>query len=139
MTLLSEGLPFYCALHGTNSRSVHSILREGLKPSIMLPGSSKQRQAVHFAATMPSSSQEVRSGFKHGSSVIINADIAAYIEDGGQAYLSSNDVVNVFAIFPADHFLHCFDANTGHDYLKNRPLPKEELIRFLPLLGAKLA
>ena len=140
MTKITEdNISFFCALHGTSGRNIRSILREGLKPSIMLPGSFKQRQAVHFAATMPSSSQEVRSGFKHGSSIVINADIAAYIEEGGTAYLSSNNVVNVFAIFPANNFLHCFDANTGHCYLTNKPLPKEELVRFLPLLGAKPA
>ena len=47
----------------TSIDTIRAILKDGIKPSTLLQRAEKQRQAVHFASTLPATSQEVKSGF----------------------------------------------------------------------------
>lgn len=78
---LKEMTPPDCLYHGTASRFIDSIMREGLKP--------QTRLYVHLSNDYDTA---VKVGQRHGKPVILKIDTARMANDGIRFYLSNNGV-----------------------------------------------
>ena len=67
--------------HGTATRFLDSILREGILP--------KGRGFVHIS---PDFDTAVRVGRRHGKPVVLVIDAKRFVDDGNELYISSNGV-----------------------------------------------
>ena len=67
--------------HGTATRFLDSILKEGLKP--------KERQHVHLSTNIETA---MEVGTRYGKPVILKIDAHTMVEQGHQFYLSENGV-----------------------------------------------
>ena len=115
MTKITENNLPNNAVHGTHISAAQQIVMQG-----MIPGGStdsSDRQANHFATTLPNDLSHVVSGYKSGSSVCIFFDLAAWIEDGYEAYLSPNDVICVFRPIQPKYILAAIRVSDGYDYI----------------------
>ena len=108
------------AVHGTSIAAAQQIVQQG-----MIPGGDKSstssrssdRQANHFAITLPNDVSHVVSGYRSDSSVCIFLDLASWLEDGYEAFLSPNEVVCIFRPIPPQYFLAAVRISDGFDYL----------------------
>jgi len=78
--------------HGTATRFLDAILREGLRPM--------NRQWVHIS---PDYETAVIVGRRHGQPVILQIRARAFVEDGHELFRSDNGVWQAKAV-PADYF-----------------------------------
>lgn len=78
---LQETVPPDCLYHGTATRFLESIRREGLKPM--------SRLYVHLSRDEETA---VKVGKRHGAPVVLAIDAAAMHRDGCRFYLSQNGV-----------------------------------------------
>lgn len=67
--------------HGTASRFLDSIMKEGLK--------AKERQYVHLSADIETA---VTVGKRHGVAVVLEVDTKSMVEDGAEFWISKNKV-----------------------------------------------
>ena len=106
------------ALHGTSVAAMKGIMKHGLTPGgETAENRGTGRQAVHLAATLPASDAEVVSGYRQGSQVCINVDLAAFMENGGEVWQSANFVLNIFTTIRPAFFLCAIDTTNGWDYV----------------------
>ena len=107
MQQLDESCLPLVALRGTSLKNIENIMKSGLTPGGEVAGvtSGIGRQSVHMASTLPSSNSEIASGYRTGSQICINVDVASYIEKGGQIRCTSNRVLNAFEPIPSKCFL----------------------------------
>lgn len=75
--------------HGTASRFLNSILRDGLKPM--------SRQFVHIS---PDYASAVKVGSRHGKPVVLKIRALDFVADGNELYRSSNGVWQAKAVLP---------------------------------------
>ena len=81
--------------HGTASRFLNSILRDGLKPM--------SRQFVHIS---PDYATAVKVGSRHGKPVVLKIRARDFVADGNELYRSSNGVWQAKAV-PPKYFSAC--------------------------------
>ena len=84
LTLIDETNLPNDAVHGTSIQNAKAIATQGMIPG----GATGERQANHFACTLPNDVSTVVSGYRTASQVCIFLDLARWIEDGYEAYLS---------------------------------------------------
>ena len=102
------------AVHGTTIQAAKSIATGGMIPG----GESGQRQANQFASTLPNDASTVVSGYRPTSQVCFFLDLARWIDDGYEAYLSPNEVICIFRPIHPSYFLAAVNVTTGFDYLR---------------------
>ena len=118
MVKLDESNLPVVALHGTSVAAMKGIMKHGLTPGgETAENRGTGRQAVHLAATLPASDAEVVSGYRQGSQVCINVDLAAFLENGGEVWQSANFVLNIFTTIRPAFFLCAVDTTNGWDYV----------------------
>ena len=83
--------------HGTATRFVDDILKEGLKPM--------SRQWVHIS---PDYATALKVGARHGTPVVLIFRAADNVKDGHELYLSANGVCQAKAVPP--EYLSIVDA-----------------------------
>lgn len=81
--------------HGTASRFLDSILRDGLKPM--------SRQFVHIS---PDYATAVKVGSRHGKPVVLKIRARDFVTDGNELHRSSNGVWQAKAV-PPQYFSVC--------------------------------
>ena len=67
--------------HGTATRFLDPIMREGLKPM--------SRQFVHISPDMETA---IKTGKRHGTPVVLIISARQFVDDGNELYLSANGV-----------------------------------------------
>lgn len=83
--------------HGTATRFLNSIMREGLLPM--------RRQFVHISSDYETA---VKVGSRHGKPVVLKIDAKRFVEDGNEIYLSANGVWQAKAV-PPKYFIVIYD------------------------------
>ena len=78
--------------HGTATRFLDSIMREGLKPM--------NRQFVHIS---PDIETAIKTGKRHGKPVVLIINAKQFVSDGNELYLSANGVWQAKAV-PTKYF-----------------------------------
>lgn len=81
--------------HGTATRFLEDILREGLKPM--------NRQYVHIS---PDYETAVKVGSRHGKPVVLEIDAQRLVKDGCTLYRSANGVWQAEAVPPEYFTIH---------------------------------
>lgn len=84
--------------HGTATRFLDAILKEGLKPM--------NRQWVHISSDFETA---VKVGRRHGKPVILEIRARQFVEDGNELFRSSNGVWQAKAVPP--EYLSVHDLN----------------------------
>lgn len=100
LTELTDTSSVACVVHGTYSRKLPTIMKQGL--------SRMNRNHVHFASSDPES-DEVISGARRDCDVFIYVDLERALHDGLRFYRSSNGVIlcagNSRGVVPPEYFL----------------------------------
>lgn len=94
--------PLQRLYHGTATRFLDDILREGLKPM--------NRQFVHIS---PDYETAVRVGSRHGKPVVLEIDAQRLVKDGYALYRSFNGVWQAKAVPPDSPFIMMFKQEGG--------------------------
>ena len=78
--------------HGTATRFLDSIMKEGLRPM--------SRQWVHISGDFETA---VKTGMRHGRPVVLVIRAKEFVQDGNELYLSANGVWQARSV-PAKYF-----------------------------------
>ena len=115
--------------HGTTRAAWESISRQGLTPG----GPNGARADVHFATTLPSSDDQVTSGLRTDSDVLIFVDLSKFVSYGTRkAYLTPNGVFTIRGVVPPWCFLYVIGPRTGRDIRKNAFSTSRVALRTVP-------
>ena len=89
---------FGVQVHGTTKTAWDSIRTSGLVPGGK--GGAARRTHVHFATCMPSQADQVLSGLRTNSEIIICLDLNRWLADNHQAFFADNGVLCTPEVVP---------------------------------------
>ena len=104
-------------VHGTTLEAANSIIRLGPGNGLIPGGPQGIRKAVHFATSLPKSNEEMISGLRQKSEVLIFFNLEKWLLNGKEAFASERFVICIFERIPREYIMAAIRVWDGTDLM----------------------